>query len=227
MNDCQISRLTSIPLGTVRNWRVNERKGYHAYSRYPCPICDRAAFEKEAYAYLFGLYLGDGCLARMPKGVFRLEIALDLKYPMIVAECAQAIPAVQQGAKVTITPRTGFANVCSYWKHWPCLFPQHGPGPKHRRKIELAVWQRPIVERYPDRLIRGLIHSDGSRDLNHVNGKSYPRYQFSNYSADIQDIFCDACDRLGLHWTQPYFKTISISRRVDVAKMDEIVGPKR
>ena len=28
------------------------------------------------------------------------------------------------------------------WKHWPCLFPQHGPGRKHERKIRLEAWQR-------------------------------------------------------------------------------------
>ena len=75
-------------------------------------------------------------------------------------------------------------------------------------------------------LLRGLIHSDGSRDLNWVNGKSYPRYQFTNYSVDIQQIFTQACERYGVHWTRTYWKTISVARRADVAKLDEIIGPK-
>jgi hypothetical protein len=33
----------------------------------------------------------------------------------------------------------------SYSKHWPCLFPQRGPGPKHTRKIELEEWQAIII----------------------------------------------------------------------------------
>ena len=32
-------------------------------------------------------------------------------------------------------------------KHWPCLFPQHGPGRKHTRKIELEQWQVIFVQK--------------------------------------------------------------------------------
>jgi hypothetical protein len=32
---------------------------------------------------------------------------------------------------------------------WPCLIPQHGPGRKHERKIELVDWQRDIVDEHP------------------------------------------------------------------------------
>jgi len=60
-----------------------------------------------------------------------------------------------------------------------------------------------------------------------VNGKSYPRYSFSNMSLDIQRIFTDSCDQLGIPWTQPYFKTISIAKRRAVALMDTFIGPKR
>ena len=33
-------------------------------------------------------------------------------------------------------------EVYSFSKHWPCLFPQHEPGRKHERKIELMPWQQ-------------------------------------------------------------------------------------
>ena len=82
------------------------------------------------------------------------------------------------------------------------------------------------MDAHPGLLLRGLIHSDGSRDLNIVKGKSYPRYQFSNNSPDIQDIFCRAAESFGVHWTRPYWKTIAISRRADVEKLDKIIGPK-
>ena len=36
--------------------------------------------------------------------------------------------------------RTGMTEVKSYSKHWPCLFPQHGPGRKHGRPIVLEEW---------------------------------------------------------------------------------------
>lgn len=49
------------------------------------------------------------------------------------------------------------------WHHWPCLFPQHGPGRKHERPIVLEHWQREIVEQHPGPFLRGLFHSDGCR----------------------------------------------------------------
>jgi hypothetical protein len=53
----------------------------------------------------------------------------------------------------------GYTSVVSYWKHWPWLFPQHGPGPKHQRRIDLADWQREIVAEHPDPFVRGLFAS--------------------------------------------------------------------
>jgi hypothetical protein len=50
---------------------------------------------------------------------------------------------------------------------------------------------------------------------------------FTNLSDDIKQIFCDACDLLGLHWTKAPPKSVYVSRKADVAKLDEFVGPKR
>ena len=55
---------------------------------------------------------------------------------------------------------------CASWQHWPCLFPQHGPGRKHHRSIVLDDWQNRIVGSDPRQLLRGLIHSDGCRTIN-------------------------------------------------------------
>lgn len=108
---------------------------------------------------------------------------------------------------------------------------QHGPGVKHERRIALEPWQQRIVERYPGRLLRGLIHSDGCRVTNRVRHPrktyTYPRYFFSNRSLDIQRIFCDACDRLGIDWRQDGPWNISVARRKAVAVLDQHVGPKR
>jgi len=56
---------------------------------------------------------------------------------------------------------------------------------------------------------------------------SYPRYFFSNRSRDIQGIFCDACDRLGVAWRQDGPWNVSVARREAVAILDRHVGPKR
>ena len=135
------------------------------------------------------------------------------------------------GRRPGVTGKAGCVDVSSGSKQWPCLFPQHGPGPKHLRRIALTDWQQAIVDEHPTGLLRGLIHSDGCRSLNRVvvRGReyAYPRYTFSNVSDDIKRIFCDACDALGIEWRRMNAKNISVARRASVARLDEFVGPKR
>lgn len=105
---------------------------------------------------------------------------------------------------------------------------------KHTRKIELAPWQRGVVDLYTEEFVRGLVHSDGCRSMNRVRRSvsggdrwyEYPRYLFTNESADIKGLFTDALDRLGIAWKRMNRKTISVARRDAVARLDEFVGPK-
>jgi hypothetical protein len=183
------------------------------------------------YAYLLGLYLGDGWLAAMARGSFSLRISLDQRYPEIIAAAMNAVSNVNPGSVVRAWPRTGCFVVSSYWKHWPDAFPQHGSGPKHTRPIVLTDWQRAITIAEPRALVRGLIHSDGCRFIaaQRVGGKTYrySRYSFSNKSDDIRAIFCEHLDLLGIGWTRPNASQIAIDRRAEVAKLDTFVGPKR
>lgn len=111
---------------------------------------------------------------------------------------------------------------------------QHSGGLKHERAIVLAQWQQYIVDAFPLEFFRGLYHSDGSRSRNIVIDKDYPRYSLTNTSEDIARLFCDTCDRLGIHWTPKYHTSkhgyavsnIFISRRKDVEYLDRAVGPK-
>lgn len=169
--------------------------------------------------------------------MYRLRIFLDRKYPEIVAESETAMGATMPANRVErlLTPSNCFQVSC-YSRAWPCLFPQHGPGRKHTRRIWLPEWQRELCERWPEALLRGMIHSDGCRFQNNRGGSdtwSAPRYAFTNVSTDITSIFCTACDKLGLRWTAAFRKgvtravTIYVSRKDDVARMDEFIGPKR
>ncbi|HEV3473285.1 MAG TPA: hypothetical protein VG408_08805 [Actinomycetota bacterium] len=171
-----------------------------------------------------GIYLGDGYIVRMRR-TFRLRVFLDLKYPLIIQQSVAAIAAIR-GRWPGSLDKEGCIELSSYWNHWPCLFPQHGPGMKHQRDVSLKPWQREIADSYPRELLRGLIHSDGSRDLNRVKGKDYPRYQFANNSSDIQEVFRRACEALGVRWSQPWWKTVAVSRRPDVELLDRFIGPK-
>jgi hypothetical protein len=225
LNDCQVSRTLGIPRSTVRDWRVGKRS--ETPSRLGCPICGRHPMDLASYAYLLGLYLGDGCISAAPRGVFKLRVVLDVSYPGIVHECRQAITRIRgQDRLPGFVRRLGCVEVYSGWKHWPCVFPQHGPGRKHDRPILLVPWQQAIVDAHPDRLLRGLIHSDGCRVLNRVNGKGYPRYHFTNNSKDIRNIFGWACDRYGVRWRSMNATTLSVARAADVRKLDLVVGPK-
>lgn len=77
--------------------------------------------------------------------------------------------------------------------------------------------------------LRGLIHSDGCRVMNRVIQRryAYPRYFFSNESLDIQQLFREACDLIGIEYRNNRRNSISVARRESVAILDEIVGPKQ
>lgn len=234
LNNCEIARRTGVARTTVRNWVGGRLPLQGAVAQGNCSRCghpdhDPAQLPAATYAYTFGMYLGDGCLLAHPRGVWRLELALDSRYPGIIAECAQSVGAVMPESRVSVTPHLPdrYTLVCSYSKAWPCLFPQHGPGPKHKRKIALAPWQQEIVEAQPEAFIRGLIQSDGCRVRNRVNGKDYPRYHFTQVSDDIRRLFCRSLTQLGIRYTWNDARNVSIARRPDVARLDEFVGPKR
>lgn len=171
--------------------------------------------------------MGDGCISEHPRA-YRLRIVLDARQPVIIEECKRALSAMRPSRrmKVGLVNRVGCVEISSYWQHWPCLFPQHGKGRKHHRRIELALWQELIATAQPGSLLRGLIHSDGCRVVNRVKGNEYPRYIFTNASLDILKIFCDACDRYGVAWRMMRWNAVSIGRRCDVARLDLAIGPK-
>lgn len=177
------------------------------------------------------MYLGDGCLSIANRTTW-LCISCDRAYPGIVTECRTTIGIVapHRQSNVSVDKRSNCLSIRSYGPLWRCLFPQHDHGRKHHRRIELAGWQREIVDRHPGALLRGLIHSDGWRGLNRVRvgGKTYayPRYQFSNRSDDIRQIFTAACDQLGVEWRKWGRWNISVAKRDAVALLDEFVGPK-
>ncbi|WP_406418478.1 helix-turn-helix domain containing protein [Streptomyces sp. NBC_00873] len=231
-----VSKQTGISRAAIRSWQTRiEPLGWNRAAA--CPRCDGLPSDPEdpaAYAYLLGLYLGDGCISSARRGVYFLRIACADAWPGLIDACAEAMQLVRPGNKVFRVQRQGCQNVTCYSKHWPCFFPQHGPGKKHDRKIALEPWQQKIVDAHPWEFIRGLIHSDGCRITNWttrlVAGErkryEYPRYFFTNLSADILGLFTNALDHVGVDWRQANRQNISVARRASVALMDAHVGPK-
>ena len=214
-------------LGIARRTLGRWLDGQTRRVRAPWSLCPKS------YAYLLGLYLGDGHISAGPRGQRYLTVSCDAAYPEIVGSAKAAIAAVVPGRRVwvtkPVTERCVRVGCCSRW--WPVLFPQHGPGPKHTRRIALVAWQRSITEAHPRDLISGLMRSDGSRFVarQRVSGRTYDyaRYAFTNRSLDIVGILCEHLDLLGIGWTQPRPDYVAIDRRSEVAKLDAFVGPKR
>ena len=236
-NKCDISRRTGVSLNTVKRWTAGQMLNLEARTpRAGCFHCEpsRGSADFAAYAYLLGMYLGDGHLVPLPRAVWRLAITQDARYTNLIRRCCEAI--IRVGARQpTLRRRTGCFDITSWWKHWIHLFPQHGPGPKHTRPILLEPWQRVIVTAQPREFLAGLIHSDGSRSLNTIRrinrtgaivSYAYPRYLFANTSLDIHRLFSDTCDVLGVHWTRISAKNLAVSRRGDVAFIDTFIGAK-
>ncbi|NUP53288.1 MAG: helix-turn-helix domain-containing protein [Catenulispora sp.] len=230
----EVARKLGVPSGTVGYWKFQDRQrfpqSYPALPHAACPICLGTDPGSRAYSYLLGQYLGDGHIISKT-GQHTLSIACCDEYPMIMDDTERAMRAALPGAATGRRRRTGCTEVKSYSRHWTCLFPQHGPGKKHERKIELAGWQSAVVEAYPWEFIRGLIHSDGCRSVNFTTTSAgrrleYPRYVFTNASADIRGLYCWALDMVGVEWRYSNTRVVSVARRASVALMELHVGPK-
>jgi len=233
-----VSMLTGINRTTLREWRDNPERVQAA--RTYCPRCGDEPVLPEPradYAYLLGLYLGDGCISvggSPSKGVWRLRILCADAWPGLVQECVRTLRSVRPTSKVMLQQKPGCQEVSSYSRHWPCLFPQHGLGKKHLRQIELQPWQQMIVTEFPGEFARGLFHSDGYRGMNRVrwvlaDGEhwyEYPRYLFSNKSTDILGLCGAALDRLDVEWRFARWDVISVAKKEAVARLDAHVGPK-
>jgi hypothetical protein len=227
VNDCEVARRLGIPRTTVRDWRrwTPPSRGQD------CPRCGRVSlkrivFTEADYAELLGLYLGDGHIVRTGRSD-RLRLFLDTRYGVIVKEARELLqrcfPEHRVGQFRTGKGTTTILSV--YCTHLACLFPQHGPGRKHDRSIVLEDWQTRILKSEPWRFLRGCIRSDGCVFINRTGRYAYTSYDFSNLSAQIRELFMDACDLVDVEY-RAYHRYVRIYRRPSVALMQEHVGLK-
>jgi hypothetical protein len=234
LSDYEIAEILGVPRGTVQRWR-------HRTTPPSSPLAhwsiNWSAQDPTAYCYLLGCYLGDGHVTHRPPNGWTLCVAAAQRYEAIATEIIEAMKATFPGSVPTrFASSSGASDVLRVSN--PGIgkaFPQHGPGRKHLRRIVLADWQRQLTHARPGALIRGLIHSDGCRAVNRFRTKlpsgriaeyAYPRYFFSNLSADIRQIFIEHCELLGIRVTQSNYRNLSISHRRSVAILEKLVGPK-
>lgn len=237
LNDCEISRRMGIPRSTIRDWRrptyvpkvVSER----------CPRCWRPAkptrFAPGDYSELLAMYLGDGCISQHAR-TQRLRIALDKKYPAIIEDTRALLERCFPENDIDAVEATGCLHLSLHCSHLACLFPQHGPGRKHRRRIVLEPWQEEIIESAPWPFIRGCIRTDGCcfinrTDVHRPEPYEYLSYQFTNMSTDIVELFLAQCERVGVvarvnQDGRHGLWDVRINRRESVELMCEHVGLK-
>ena len=144
--------------------RGTRREGKHTWR--PVPRCDDAPSTRRrtpscsvgTSATATSVVGGAGC--------YNLHIYNDEKYRPSTRASPTLMRRSNQAAAHTRAWSPGCVITTVSWRHWPCLFPQHGPGRKHERPIVLEDWQRTIVEEHPGPFLRGLFHSDGCRVMN-------------------------------------------------------------
>ena len=238
MPDADNAAKHGVAIKTIRRWRrLYQRRGQtrgQAHTAVPCHRCDGATLDTAAYAELLGWYLGDGHISLGRRGVHNLHVFNDERYVDDNTRIAALMSAVKPSSRPHTRRSPGCIITTLGWRHWRCLFPQHGPGRKHERPIVLEDWQRTIVEDHPGPFLRGLFHSDGCRVDNWtrriVAGEPkvyrYPRWQFCNASQDIRELCCWALDLVEIPWRQSNVRVISVSRREAVDRLDALIGPK-
>ena len=80
--------------------------------RRDCPVLPISPDREAAYAYLLGMYLGDGCITRYPR-THLLVISLDAAYPDIARRCAAAVRKVNPFHPVSVYPDDNVLRVKS------------------------------------------------------------------------------------------------------------------
>lgn len=200
LNACEIGRRTGIPRGTVRDWLAGRIPDFGSPDnpRGSCPVCraDAPRLPQAAYTYLLGLYLGDGCLSAHPRGAYKLRISCANAYPELMRRCEQAITEVLPN-KVGRVRAVGCAELYAFSKHWICLFPPARARAQARAEDRAHGVAAGADRPRPEPAARGAAPLRRRPCRRRVNGAPYPRYHFSNRSADIQAIFGQSCDALG------------------------------
>lgn len=219
----KIAKELGVPRGTVRYWLQNNGVPQRQ-PKYP-PILEHLEEHKEDYAYLLGLYLGDGDISKVRK-TLRLRIFLDSKHVEIEQKVKGALQRVFYKNKTTSYKAHKNSNcktVYVYYSKIDDYFLPGGLGRKHTRPIVLHDWQTKIIKEVPAPFLVGLIHSDGSRYQS--RGRWF--YNFTNKSKDIIDLFIDTANQLGIKYrvrfvpqAQKYM--VEITRKAEVIKLDNI-----
>jgi hypothetical protein len=196
--------------------------------------------QKQAYSYILGFYLGDGCLYNTKGRSYTMMIANQADFYEMNLEISRSLSVLFPNKKVTFykKPTSNCFDIKLTALNLHEIFP-HGKGTKHSRKISLTNWQKKIIEEFPQKCIKGLLQSDGTRYA--ADFKRYPHrivYQFSNCSLDIHHILHELVKMEEIEYTFRQLKSkkssihadafvTSFYKRSAVNILDTFIGPKK
>lgn len=233
-NISELSRVYSIPRATILYWlksnilnnfQIKEEINQSTIDS----IYEHISLNKKEYSFILGLYLGDGCITENGRNntSYKLRIAQDNKYPKVI-NIIQSQLSEFFGKECKLVDCKGCTHITIYDKYLPHYFPQHGKGFKHDRNVKLTQFQ---IENIDHReLMKGLWLSDGSFYLA-KNGKyEYERYNFTNKSLDIIELF-EKCLKLEDVTYSKRIKpnniwTIEVQNKIGVNKLKPIFETK-
>lgn len=196
-NKCEISRITGIPRATLTQWihpkyepKTNKPRASYV------PIVSFEDYldteeKKKAYSFILAIYLCDGYISKAFRAA-SIRLFNDAKYPENTNDWAKKLKILLPENSVTVSKQQNSNSfvVLAYSRKLTDLFPQHGSGPKHSRKLIFSNWQLKIIQEFPEEFIKGCIQSDGCIYTQAMkNGYSYKRFNFINKSEDIIDLF--------------------------------------
>jgi len=181
--------------------------------------------QKPHYAYVLGLYLGDGCIYTHPR-TYRLRIFLNsIKDKEVIDVATKSLRILFPKNKISNYKqlKADCVEVSVYNKHLVEYFPQHGKGIKSGRDVSLTSEQSWVMTpQYVKYLICGLLDSDGCRYL--YDNRS--NWQLTNKSEDIINTFCEGLDILDIFHTKQQKScgsyNVFIRRRNTVEQIDSI-----
>ncbi|PAZ15435.1 hypothetical protein CLM62_13555 [Streptomyces sp. SA15] len=105
-----VSRETGISRAAIRSWQQRLEPLPRMAPPDPGPPAD-----ERAYAYLLGLYLGDGCISAHPRGTgYYLRIACADAWPGLMQQCREAITQVRPGIGVATLQRQGGCRITNW-----------------------------------------------------------------------------------------------------------------
>ena len=141
----EAARRAGVPRSSVQTWlrqgldRAIDSRTDTPAEGLPCDFCHYIRdLSESSYAYLLGLYLGDGCISDHGRGVYRLRIVQDSKYQNLIRECVIAMHWVLPN-KVGFVKQQGCTEISSYSKHCHACF--HSMGAV-RNSNEQSCWSR-------------------------------------------------------------------------------------